>query len=206
MSGRFASGGGTGGRSAAALVVLALAAAAAAGCGRKEPPDPYLGDMGDTSWAGLVTADGAIGRESASGAQVTMDGFRGSFVWVDYAAPWCDYCKDQAGAIRKLGGDLPEVVFLTVVTSRSSNYEDVPDRGTAQSWAKARGLEPDRVLVAKNLWSRTVPAHRLFSPEGHTIYAWTGYLPAERISETLKSRMAEWGRWSSTGEKAEWMK
>ena len=84
--------------------------------------------------------------------------------------------------------------------------EDVPDRGTAQAWARRFGFRGERVVVATNLWSRTIPTHILFSPEGHALYRWTGGLPAEKISDVLKTRMAEWKRWSETGAKAGWMK
>jgi len=194
-----------------ALTIIAVAGALAlplplTGCGKKAPPDPYLGNMTDTTWAGLADFGNDVKRQSAAGTQVSMSDFQGRFVWADYAGPWCKPCVDQAGAIKRLEGAFPEVVFLTIMTSKSSKYEDVPDRKTAQSWAARFGFRTDRVLVADNLWAKTIPMHILFSPEGHTIYRWTGGLAGEKISEVLKTRMADWQRWSKTGEKAAWMK
>jgi thiol-disulfide isomerase/thioredoxin len=179
-----------------------------AGCGGDRQPDnPYLGNMNDFSYSGQVTPDEIIYRISASGRDVSIAEFEGHFIWADYAGPWCQPCVNQAQAIKSLENNFGDrVVFLTVMTSKSPQYEDVPDRQTALAWAGRFGLDPDKVVVATNLWAWTVPTHILYSPEGHTLYRSTGYLPADQIASLLSTYIRDWERWERTGERADWMR
>jgi thiol-disulfide isomerase/thioredoxin len=180
----------------------------AAGCGGDKAPDnPYIGNMDDFSYSGQVTPDGVTYRVSASAKQVSVAQFDGRFVWTDYAAPWCQPCVTQAQAIKSLERTLGDrVVFLTVITSASEKYEDVPDQQTARAWAQRFGLDPDRVVAATNLWAWKIPTHILYSPKGQTLYRSTGYLPAEEIQGLLNRYIIDWEKWDRTGEKADWMR
>lgn len=188
-----------------ALVGVALVVA---GCGGDEQPDnPYVGNMNDFSYSGQVTPDQTMYRASASGRDVSIAQFEGRFVWTDYAGPWCQPCVAQAQAVKSIEGAFRDrVVFLTVMTSASAQYEDVPTRQTAEAWAQRFRLDPERVVVATNLWAWTVPTHILYSPRGQTLYRSTGYLPAERITTVLGVHMRDWENWNRTGKTADWMK
>ncbi len=195
----------SGGTWLACLLLGALLAEA--GCGRKPPDYPYVGNMDDSSYAGQVTPGHVVRRVTANGSDLSIAEFEGRFVWADYAAPWCEPCVAQARAIisvEKSFGE--EAVFLTVMTSASPKYEDVPDRRTAQAWARRFRLDPERVVAATNLWAWTIPTHILFSPEGQALYRFTGYLSAEQIEDILSRYMRDWEKWSSTGETADWMR
>jgi thiol-disulfide isomerase/thioredoxin len=178
------------------------------GCGGDRSPDnPYIGNMDDRSYSGQITPDQVMYRLSASGKKVSVAEFKGRFVWADYAGPWCQPCVTQAQALKSLEGAFGDrVVFFTVMTSSSAEYEDIPTQQTAGAWAQRFGLNPDRVVVATNLWAWTVPTHILYSPEGHTLYRSTGYLPADEIQRLLNRYIIDWEKWSRAGEKAEWMR
>jgi hypothetical protein len=192
----------------AAVFALILGVILMAGCGGDESPrNPHVGNMDDYSYSDQVKPAGIMYRVSASGKQVSIGQFKGWFVWADYAAPWCQPCVPQATAIKSLERSLGDrVVFLTVITSASEKYEDVPDQQTAMAWAQRFGLDPDRVLAATNLWAWKIPTHILYSPKGQTLYRWTGYLPAEEIQSLLNRYIIDWERWDRTGEKAGWMR
>ncbi|MFT5123834.1 MAG: thiol-disulfide isomerase/thioredoxin [Kiritimatiellia bacterium] len=159
----------------------------------KKQAHPHLGNLADRSYGGLVTTSQNVQRISASGKPVSMAQFHGQFVWVDYAAPWCAPCKTQARVIKQLEHSMKgQVQFLTVMTSKSNNYDDVPDQQTAKAWAAKHGLSRDHVVVADNLWSRTIPAHILFSPEGQMLYRSTGGLNAAQIKAVVDQHLASW--------------
>ncbi len=168
--------------------------------------DRYVGKMDDTSWAGQVTPTNTISRVNANGRMVSIDEFRGRFVWAEYSAPWCSPCIPQARAIRRLDQRYRDkVVFLTVITSASTDYGDVPTQKTAKAWAAKTRLNPDRVVAATNLFGRTIPSHILYSPEGHALFRHEGLLSADYIRKVLEERMAEWHEWNRNGVTADWM-
>lgn len=198
---------GRGSGPAVALVVI-LGVILGAGCGGDSTPEnPYVGNMDDYSYSDQVKPAGNLYRVSASGKQVSIGQFKGRFVWADYAAPWCRPCVTQAKAIKSLEKSLGDrVVFFTVITSASEEYEDVPDQQTAMAWAQRFGFDPDRVVAATNLWAWTIPTHILYSPKGQTLYRATGYIPAEEIQGLLSRYIIDWEKWDRTGEKADWMR
>ena len=180
----------------------------AVGCAQeKEPDNPYVGNMDDFSYSGQITPERNMRRVNANGRMVTMDEYKGRFVWADYAAPWCQPCVAQAQAIKSIENSLAdEVVFLTVMTSASQRYEDAPDQKTARAWATRFGLNSERVVAATNLWAWSIPKHILYSPTGQTLYRSTGGLSANQIRGILSRYMEDWGAWSREGRIANWMK
>src|SRR5438552_3980584 len=94
------------------------------GCGSQKtsaPAKEYVGNMNDFTYSGQVRPDGVTTRTSASGKSVSIDQFKGRFIWVEYAAPWCETCLAEAQEIKgmnNLGGT--NLVFLTIMTSKST--------------------------------------------------------------------------------------
>ena len=178
------------------------------GCGKSRPGDnPYVGDMDDLSYSGQWSADGCVYRGNALGEEVCVAEFEGRFVWVDYAAPWCQPCLAQARVINALeseSGD--QVVFLTVITSEKSEFQSIPTQQTAKSWAHQFELDPARVIFATNRWGMTIPTHILFSPTGQTLYRSKGYLSKEQMQAIMADYSLDWENWSENGTVANWMK
>ena len=144
---------------------------------------------------------------NANGEKISVTKFEGRFVWADYAAPWCQPCTNQAQAIKSLEKTMGDkVVFLTVITSASPEYQSIPTRETARSWAHSFGLDPNRVVAATNLWGWKIPTHILYSPLGQSLYRSTGYLPEGKIREILTRYMEDWENWSENGKKVSWMR
>jgi len=179
------------------------------GCsdGVSQPDNPYVGDMDDTSYAGQVTAQQVKYRVNAQGEKIRIDRYAGRFVWTDYAAPWCSPCTPQARVIHHLEHAWPDrVVFITIMTGDSAAYEDIPNQESARTWATRFELDPSKVVAATDQWSRTVPAHLLYSPEGHTLFTHTGGMSEEQIREVVTRYTADWERWRESGERADWMR
>ena len=193
-------------RSSLLSAILALIPLAV-GCGPGEGHEyPHVGIMDDVSYSGQRTSSGIMKRPNAHGKGVSLDQFEGSFIWVDYAAPWCSPCAPQSGTIHKLEnafGD--EVVFVTVMTSDASGGNSKPTPQTAMGWAKRFGLDPRRVLAA-DLWTMTIPHHILFSPKGQTLYRTEGQLFEEQIRVMLQQYMSDWKDWDKSGSVADWMR
>ncbi len=97
-------------------------------------------------------------------------------------------------------------VFVTIMTSASTRYNDIPTSNLAADWAKQFDLYSDHVLVAENLWSRTVPAHILFSPEGHTLFRHTGLMQTADIRRIYERYRNDWQAWHENGVHADWMR
>jgi thiol-disulfide isomerase/thioredoxin len=182
------------------------------GCGEKGPVkrswgkmkglENIVGNMNDNSYSSGRTQDP---RPNALGKPVTMPDFEGKYVWAEYAAPWCEACTWQTPETMKIEKEMAgDVVFLTIMTGKSSKYNDHATVETARAWAKRYGLDAKRVLAAE-LWFKTVPEHRFYSPEGHTLFVHVGTLSAGQISEVISYYKTGWEDWSRTGDKADWM-
>ncbi len=182
------------------------------GCGEQGPVkrswgemkglEKIVGNMRDTSYSSGRTQEP---RYNALDRPVSMTDFEGRFVWSEYAATWCPVCARQTPETKKVKGELgDEIVFLTVMTGRSNAYNDHATVATAKEWARRFQLEPERVIAAE-LWFKTVPEHRFYSPEGHTLFVHVGYLSAEQIREVIAYYKTGWEHWSETGERAKWM-
>ena len=164
--------------------------------------DRYTGVMDDFSYAGA----GTIERVNSEGDSVSFNDYGGSFIWADYAAPWCGPCGPQSRAIKALANKYDDIVFISVMTSNSTNYEDSATIDTARQWASKYGLDPTLTLAADNLWSKTIPHHVFFSPDGQTLYRHTGSLSAAAIESTIDQRSDHWLSWKENGDRANWMR
>ena len=164
--------------------------------------DELVGNMDDISYS-LVRE--MKPRLNALQKPVALQDFEGQFIWSEYVSPMCKAAREQTPETRKaqstIGG---QIVFLTVMTAKSHNYYDHATVTTARQWSKRFQLDPERVLAA-DLWYKTVPEHRFFSPHGHTLFVHVGYLNASQIIETISYYKTGWEKWNQTGEPADWM-
>jgi hypothetical protein len=118
-------------------------------------------------------------------------------VRADYAAPWGKPCRAQAPAIKAPEHELEDrVVFLTVITSASVEFQSIPTPQTAEVWARQFKLDPAKVVVAADRWGMTIPTHILFSPTGQTLYRSKGYLSKGRIRAILAEHIRNRQNWS----------
>lgn len=157
----------------------------------KKPSVAYIGDYNDYSYSG---GRGNHYGPNALGQSVGLSQFEGSFVWVEYAAPWCSSSRPQAVSFRNLekSGAFPgdKVVFLTVMTGGQEVFTP-STREIAAEWAGRFDLDPAKV-VAEGQSSRTVPQHALFSPMGQTLYRREGQLSEDQMAAVLTRYIAEW--------------
>ncbi|MCK5805792.1 MAG: thioredoxin family protein [Lentisphaeria bacterium] len=193
------------------LSVLSLVLALC-GCGDKGPVKrswgsmkglrDIVGNMNDVSYSSGRTQ---APRPNALGMPVAMPDFEGEFVWAEYAAPWCKACTWQAPETKKVEKEMADaVVFLTIMTGKSTEYNDHATVETAKAWSQRFGLDAKRVLAAE-LWFKTVPEHRFYSPQGHTLFVHVGALTADQIRQVISYYKADWEEWSKTGKRADWM-
>ncbi len=170
--------------------------------GRMEGLEQVVGNMDDVSYS---TGREQEPRTSAADTPVLLSDFEGSFVWSEYAALWCPTCKKQTPQTKQVAKELgDEIVFLTVMTAKSTKYDDYATPATAKLWARQFGLAPERVIAA-DLWAKTIPEHRFFSPEGHTLFVHVGYLSADQIRQVIAFYKGDWEAWKANGTAAEWM-
>jgi hypothetical protein len=163
--------------------------------------EKVVGNMNDRSYSTGRTQEP---RPNALGEAVSMTSFEGSFVWAEYAAPWCPACTRQTPETKRVEHEEREIVFLTIMTSRSNKYDDHATVETASSWAARHSLAPERVLAAE-LWYKTVPEHRFYSPEGHTLFVHVGALSASQIREVIDYYRSGYDKWITFREPAAWM-
>jgi len=194
------------------LLLVLLPAILITACGEKGPVkrswgkmkglEKVVGNMGDDSYS---TGRTQKPRPDANGRPVSMTDFEGRFVWSEYAATWCPACAKQTPVTRGVEQQLGnEIVFLTVMTGRSKAYNDHATVETARDWAARFQLPRDHVLAAE-LWFKTVPEHRFYSPKGHTLFVHMGFLTAEQIRNVIDYYRTGWETWDRTGEYADWM-
>ncbi len=193
------------------LFVLSLALTVC-GCGDKGPVkrswgrmkglEKIVGNMNDISYSSGRAQEP---RPNALGELVAMPDFEGNFVWSEYAAPWCKVCAWQTPETKKVEKEMEgDVVFLTVMTGKSNKYNDHATVETAKAWAGRFGLDPNHVLAAE-LWFKTIPEHRFYSPRGHTLFVHVGALSADQIREVISYYKTGWENWAKTGQRADWM-
>lgn len=170
--------------------------------GRMKGLEDIVGNMNDDTYS---TGRTQAPRPNALGEPVHMTDFEGEFVWAEYAATWCKACQQQTPVTKSVEAELgDEIVFLTIMTGKSNKYNDHATLATARQWAGKYQLSPERVPAAE-LWYKTVPEHRFYSPQGHTLFVHVGYLNGEQIKQLIEYYRTGWEKWSQTGEAADWM-
>lgn len=195
------------------LFLLLPLALTISGCGDKGPVKrswgkmkglkDIVGNMNDDSYSSGRTQEP---RLNAHGDPVSMTDFEGRFVWSEYAATWCAVCARQTPETKKVEKQMEDqIVFLTVMTGKSNKYNDHATVATAKQWARRFKCDPERVIAAE-LWYKTVPEHRFYSPQGHTLFVHVGYLSADQIKKVIAYYKPDWERWERTGKKVKWMK
>jgi hypothetical protein len=170
--------------------------------GKMKGLEHMVGNMSDISYSNVRTMKP---RLNAFGEPVAMQDFEGKFVWSEYVAPWCSTSAKQSPETKNVQLDMGgQVAFLTIMTSNKPNDNHHTTVETARSWSNRFKLNADRVLAA-NLGSKTIPEHRFFSPQGHTLFVHVGYLNADQIRSTITYYKSGWEKWFNTGEAAEWI-
>lgn len=125
--------------------------------------------------------------KSAEGEEVCIGDYEGSYLWVDYGAPWCSTCKKQLPVMNQVDNRTGEsLAFVSVITSGMKGYGSVASEPDAKVWGQRRGLDPEDVLIASNLSAETVPYHELYSPDGKKVYSHGGFLSAGEIQQVIK--------------------
>ncbi|MCK5849335.1 MAG: thioredoxin family protein [Kiritimatiellae bacterium] len=194
------------------LIILSAVLTVVIGCGQKGPVkrswgsmkglSKIVGNMNDVSYSSGRTQKP---RPNALGEPVSMTDFEGSFVWAEYAAPWCKACAWQTPVTKKVEKEMGDMmVFLHIMTGRSNKYNDHATVDTAKAWTSRFGLNAKRVLAAE-LWFKTIPEHRFYSPQGHTLFVYVGALSADQICEVISYYKTGYDNWCKTDEPAEWM-
>ena len=134
-----------------------------------------------------------------------MQAFEGRFVWSEYVAPWCSTSAKQTPETKRAESELGgQVAFITIMTSNEPNDIEPATVEVARRWSGRFQLDPRRVIAA-DLRSKTIPEHRFYSPQGHTLFVHVGYLNTDQIRETINYYKAGWEKWFNGGEAAEWM-
>ena len=124
-----------------------------------------VGNMNDISYFLVRTMNP---RLNALQKPVAMQDFEGQYRWPEYVSPLCKAGREQTPETKKVKSAIDEqVTFLTIMTANSHNYNDHATVSTARQWSDQFHLDPERVLAA-DLWYKTIPEHRFFSPQGHT--------------------------------------
>lgn len=155
-----------------------------------------VGNMNDTSYSGVRNKPA---RFNALNQAVPIQSYAGKFLWADYAASWCKTCSKQAPQTKQAESTFKnEVNFITVMTGKSNAYNDHATVATAKSWASQHQLDPQHVFAAK-LWFKTIPEHRLFSPEGQTLFVHVGYLSNQEIQNTILHYTKAWREYKLSG-------
>ncbi|WP_201217098.1 TlpA family protein disulfide reductase [Halochromatium roseum] len=141
-----------------------------------------------TNWdlAGGCTSDsGGDTRPSGAGTAVNVCErvAEQPWIWVVYAAPWCNASQSQAQQIRALQQNASaELAVYTVLTSGQDPFSPATV-SQARSWASRYGLDAHHVLAEES--TRTIPQHLLIGPDGRTFYRYVGFLSEGAINEVL---------------------
>jgi len=164
--------------------------------------EELVGNMNDDSYS---TGRTQPPRLNANGKPVHMTTFEGNFVWAEYAATWCKACAWQTPQTKKVEAEYGEkIVFLTIMAGKGRDYNEHATVDTAKQWARKYKLDRERVLAAE-LWFKTIPEHRFYSPQGHTLFVHVGALTAQQIKDVIAYYSVGWMEWAKTGQAAGWM-
>jgi len=152
--------------------------------GMKPVPNAFAGTAHAGAYGGM---EGRSYGLNAHGRPINPEQFKGQYLWVEYAAPWCGHYPRQAAETRKTHHAFgSNVAFLTVLTSEQ--VMQPASVATAERWAKRHKLD-DRFVVAGSNTSMTVPQHRLYGPDGELLYTGRGVHASPQIVATIRKHM-----------------
>jgi thiol-disulfide isomerase/thioredoxin len=157
-------------RRTALLVATALiGSGAAAGCSNKVGSS---GTQGFVSGNGVINtlpaaerkAPGPVSGESLDGKPLALSDYAGKVVVVNVWGSWCGPCRAEAPMLASAARELGKkgVVFLGI-NSRN------PERAAPQAFVRRYG----------------VPYPSIYDPDGRTLLAFRGTLPANAIPSTV---------------------
>lgn len=152
------------------LVVLPLLAGLLAGCSGDAVGSS--GDQGYVAGKGIISTVPAADREPAGtvegttldGEQVSLRDYRGQVVVLNVWGSWCPPCRAEAPMLAAAARDLEErgVAFLGI---NSRNPEQAGPRAFERRFK--------------------VPYDSIYDPDGRTLLAFRGTLPANAIPSTV---------------------
>jgi len=170
-------------------IIVVLICCFLSSCGQNS--DGIVGNLNDFSYS---NGRGKTYGPNALGRKVGLEQFKGKFIWVDYASPWCSSCPRQAKVMQKIKGYLEnEVIFLTVISGDKKPTTPATEE-TAAKWAKRFNLDP-KYIVAEGASYRIVPQHAFFSPLGQTLYRKESFHTQDQIKSVISAKREEWGKW-----------
>lgn len=155
-----------------------------AACGAKDKTGEFY-----TRWdldGGCTSSMPAAERYDATGRKSDpCDAAEGGWVWVTYAAGWCNSSRQQAPAVSRLAQTAgPGVDVYTVLTASDDVF--LPARiDDARSWAAGHGFSPRQVLYDPEKDVRTIPQHLLIGPDRKTWYRYIGHLDTDQMQQLL---------------------
>lgn len=167
---------------AGGLATAAVLLVAACGSPDKSGEFYTQWDLAGGCTSGLASAE----RYDANGdVQEVCDYAEDAWVWVTYAAQWCSVSQRQAPEVRRFSERSgPDVEVFTVLTG-GADVSISATRRDAQSWSRAHGLRPSRVLYDVDHGGRVLPQHLLLGPDGRTWYRYIGSLSADEMQQLV---------------------
>lgn len=152
----------------ATILVLTVTLLVIAGCG-KGTDDPQ----------GIPPPAGTF--VDGEGETVSLNDFKGRYVWVDYAAEWCAACTPQSMAIKSVAASAADnIAFITIMTTEREGYGHPSTQATAARWASRLDLDPSRVWAGR-VRSRFLPRNLLYSARGELLFDQVGELNARQV-------------------------
>ncbi len=149
-----------------------------AGCGRQDSNEFY------TNWdiaGGCASDAGGDTRPSAAGTDVDVCDAVGKtrWIWVSYAAPWCNSSRQQAPEVAALARRAGQRVTVYKVLTGSTQPFTGANANDIRTWSRNYRLPTTHVLAENS--SRVIPQHLLIGPDGRTWYRYIGHLGSDEM-------------------------